>query len=111
MIQRLKIENFRNHIKTDISFDKITVLIGSNGSGKSNILEAVGMISFCRSFRNENAKNLIKYDQDFCKINSDHLEVILSKTPRLSLRAKENGAVRKLSDFIGIIPSVIFLIK
>jgi len=108
MIQRLKIENFRNHIKTDISFDKITVLIGSNGSGKSNILEAVGMISFCRSFRNENAKNLIKYDQDFCKINSDHLEVILSKTPRLSLRAKENGAVRKLSDFIGIIPSVIF---
>lgn len=108
MVKNLKIENFRNHSKTELSFDKVTVLIGENGAGKSNILEAVAILSCCRSFRNEQTKNLIKNDEVYSRVTGDNLEFFFTKVPRMTLKAKENGAARKLVDFIGIIPSVVF---
>ncbi len=45
MLKNLKIKNFRSIIDTDISFGGLTVLIGANGSGKSNILKGIKFIS------------------------------------------------------------------
>ncbi|MFY9260540.1 MAG: AAA family ATPase [Gallionella sp.] len=43
MIKSLTVENFKSIDKLDIEFGRITVLIGENGSGKSNILEAIAL--------------------------------------------------------------------
>ncbi len=43
MIQKVKIENFKSIESLEIELGQFNVLIGANGSGKSNILEAVAM--------------------------------------------------------------------
>lgn len=43
MIQTLSIQNFKSIANVALNLGNINVLIGANGSGKSNILEAVGM--------------------------------------------------------------------
>ena len=108
MLKHISLENFRNHKKLELDLDKITVIVGKNGIGKTNILESLVVLSFCRSFRDEDKKNLINYESDFARIKGDDLEVFFSRTPRLILRAKERGVNRKLSEFIGLLPSVIF---
>ena len=108
MLSNIKLENFRNHKSYNLDLDKITVLIGRNGVGKTNILEAIVFLSFCRSFREEDKKNIISYDSDYARITGDDLELFFSRFPRLIMKAKERGIPRKISEFIGILPSVIF---
>lgn len=45
MIKRIVIKNFKSITEMEIPLGKINVLIGANGVGKSNILEAVGMVA------------------------------------------------------------------
>lgn len=51
MIRDIHIENFKSIESLDISLGKINVLIGANGSGKTNILEAIGVLSAATSGR------------------------------------------------------------
>jgi len=44
MIRRLTVERFKSLVKLDIELGRINVFIGANGSGKSNILEALGVL-------------------------------------------------------------------
>ena len=41
MISSISVENYRSLKKTKLSLGPLTVLIGANGSGKSNILDAI----------------------------------------------------------------------
>jgi len=45
MINKISISNFKSIYKQDIELGRINVFIGENGSGKSNILEAIAMLS------------------------------------------------------------------
>ena len=47
MLNRLQIRNFKSIVHTDLRFGRVNVFIGANGSGKSNLLEAVGVLSAC----------------------------------------------------------------
>lgn len=49
MIDRIDIRNFKSIAHTNIPLGRINVFIGANGSGKSNILEAVGMAAAIRN--------------------------------------------------------------
>ena len=50
-IQSLRLRTFRNHDDTSIEFGSgINALIGRNGQGKTNILEAVSYLSLGKSF-------------------------------------------------------------
>ena len=44
MIRQLSIERFKSLVKLDIELGRINVFIGANGSGMSNILEALGVL-------------------------------------------------------------------
>ncbi len=45
MIERIVIKNFKSIEEVDFQLGRLNVLIGANGSGKSNILEAIGMVA------------------------------------------------------------------
>ncbi len=108
MLKRLKLLNFRNHADFEVELDKTTVFVGQNGAGKSNILEAISLLSFCRSFRNDDKKNLVKINADFARITGDDAEIFLQRNPSFIFQAKEKGVVKKQAEFIGRLRSVVF---
>jgi predicted ATPase len=41
MITQFRLENFKGHRDTDLAFERFTILVGDNGSGKTSVLEAL----------------------------------------------------------------------
>ena len=67
----LSLVNFRNFASKKFTFDpKITVIIGPNGSGKTNILEAISLLSGIRPGRIKTDLDLVKFDKSQAKIES-----------------------------------------
>ncbi|MCX6810232.1 MAG: AAA family ATPase [Candidatus Berkelbacteria bacterium] len=108
MLRRLSLTNYRNHSKFELELSEITVLVGKNGAGKTNVLESIEILSSCRSFRGDNRLDLIKFDSDYTRVVGDELEVFIQRTPRLLFQVKERGIKRKVADFVGLLPSVVF---
>lgn len=114
-IDQLKLNNYRNYEQLTISFDdKINVIIGENAQGKTNLMEAIYVLAFTRSYRTPKEKELIKWDKDFAKIEgkitkrnrSYPLEIIISNRGK---KAKLNHLEQKrLSDYIGALNVVMF---
>jgi DNA replication and repair protein RecF len=64
-LESLYLRNFRNYRDVSISFEKGTNLIlGNNGEGKSNILEAIYMLATSKSFRNATDQQIVHWDTD-----------------------------------------------
>ncbi len=45
MIDRMKITNFKSIVDAELRFGRVNIFIGANGAGKSNVLEALGVVS------------------------------------------------------------------
>ena len=53
IIEQLSLLNFKNHIDLNLDFNKnINCLVGNNGVGKTNILDSIYYLAFCKSFLN-----------------------------------------------------------
>ena len=51
-LEWLRIHDFRNIAQTTLDFsDGLNLVVGANGQGKTNLLEAVGLLATGRSFR------------------------------------------------------------
>ncbi len=69
-ISRLHLHQFRSHEDTLFEFDPtVTAITGPNGSGKTNILEAIYTLLMGKSFR-DGDDDLITYEQDWYRIES-----------------------------------------
>ena len=65
IIKNIQFFKFRNFTDFSISFDdKLNILFGNNGCGKTNILEGLSLIAKGRGIRNSNISNLIKKEED-----------------------------------------------
>ncbi len=64
-IKNIEFYNFRNFKNFKTSFDnKLNILFGNNGCGKTNILEGISLIAKGKGIRNSNIINLIKKKED-----------------------------------------------
>lgn len=114
-IDQLKLKNYRNYEQLDVSFDdKINVIIGENAQGKTNLMEAIYVLAFTRSYRTPKEKELIKWESEFARIEgkitkrnrSYPLEIVISN---LGKKARLNRIEQKrLSDYIGALNVVMF---
>ena len=113
-IRHLRLSNFRNvaFAGLDAAVPRI-FLLGANGQGKSNILEALGMATACRSFRTQNLSVLPKQGTEgyvlFFNIDHEHfgateLEIQGGSSGRRVLLDGEK--LPRLGDFIGRFPVV-----
>ena len=67
-IHKLELINFRNHANLNInSKSKFVLILGENGSGKTNILEAISLLNGTKGFRNAKNSEIIF---DFNKLNA-----------------------------------------
>jgi DNA replication and repair protein RecF len=68
-LEHLTIENIRCITRAELSFTPgLTLLWGSNGSGKTSVLEAIFMVGRGRSFRTRNSERLISYGKDHLRV-------------------------------------------
>ncbi|MGE9296920.1 MAG: DNA replication/repair protein RecF [Puniceicoccales bacterium] len=113
-IKRLNVENFRNIEFASVELDAASVfLLGANGQGKSNLLEAAGLITATRSFRTTDARALIRHSSPQARIRfeAEHeqrgeSEIILTLGAGAKGIVLDQEPVGRLADFIGLFPSV-----
>lgn len=71
MIKRVRLRNFRSHEDIELTFDDgVNAIVGPNGVGKTNILEAIYFTSLGRSFRAK-LPELVQRDKDWAKTEID----------------------------------------
>lgn len=69
MIKSISLQNFRNLKKTKFEFsEKITVILGPNTSGKTNLLEAIFLLATGKSFKARLEEEMIGYDSSIARV-------------------------------------------
>lgn len=116
-IHELSIKNFRNYSNLHITFSpEINFIIGNNGVGKTNILEAISVVSNIRTFRNIHDADIVKWNEDSyysavrvggegdrlfeigCSVDNDKIK------KKLKIDGKE---IKKASEYYGRLLTVI----
>lgn len=114
-VSRLRLEAFRNHAATDITFDPgVTVFVGNNGQGKTNIVESLGYLSTLGSHRvsSDDALVMFGHDQAIVRANvhAVNRSVDLTMTIKASgsNKATVNNSAASLSEASSWITTVFF---
>ena len=115
-LKGLNLINFRNYETLYLEFNpKINLLIGKNGQGKTNIVEAIYLLSFGKSFRTSKDKELIKFQNDnlyiggnFIKDNRNSLiEIGIGKNNKKGIKINKIS-IEKIYELLGNLNVVIF---
>jgi DNA replication and repair protein RecF len=110
----LTLINYKNISEGELSFSpKINCLIGDNGMGKTNVLDAIYFLSFCKSHSNSIDSQNINHEADFFVIqgnydrNGEEEQIYCGMKRRQKKQFKRNKKeYDKLSDHIGLLPLV-----
>lgn len=112
ILSELKLHQFRSYTERDFQFDpKLTIISGPNGSGKTNILEAIYTLGYGHSFRDPDPE-LTQLDTDWWRIEGVFDEtrrelrfVSAERTPKqLSIEGVKKGR----PTYRNILPMVLF---
>jgi DNA replication and repair protein RecF len=113
-LKKLSLTNFKNYDQTELEFSaRINCIVGNNGVGKTNVLDAIHYLSLTKSFFNNIDSISIRHGEDFFIINGtfvrneeeDQIYCAFQKQKPKVL--KKNGKeYQKLSDHVGKYPVV-----
>ncbi len=113
-LKKLSVLNFKNYPEAELSFSKqINCLTGNNGEGKTNILDAIHYLSFCKSFFNPIDSQNILHDSQFFMIQGvfempeqdDEIYCGLKRNQKKQFKRNKKEYSR-LADHIGLYPLV-----
>jgi DNA replication and repair protein RecF len=119
-ILSLSIEQFRNFslCTLDLSEGNVHLFIGPNAAGKTNILEAIALLSLTKSCFPHEEGDLRQWETAFyrvvARVCSDQgeereLEIVSQSEPRREKACFINGVRIPVSEMVGALPSVLFL--
>jgi DNA replication and repair protein RecF len=115
VLKELKLHNFRNH--RSFSFNatqQLIIIIGANATGKTNIIEALQLISMLESFRNPRWQNVVTTMQETSNIQARFLQnerlIDIQMTIKEGKRSYSLNGKNKLKNALkGLIPAVLFV--
>lgn len=114
-INSVNIKNFRNIADLSFTADSgVNVIYGENAQGKTNILEAIWLFTGCKSFRGAKDIELIKFGEEFAKINLYFSDNSREKKSQIIISDKKKNAslngvfLRSNAELIGSFYAVIF---
>lgn len=115
ILQELYLRNFRNFSETAVRFDrKINLICGNNAQGKTNLLEALFLLSTGRSFRTQHLSELIFHGRDFFFLEAKIIQNSISQSVSLSFDGQtkrvEHNSMRfsSFQPLLGLLPSTLF---
>lgn len=115
ILKKISILNYKNIQVADLTFSpKLNCLIGHNGEGKTNLLDAVYYLSFCRSAFNPIDSQVITHNRDFFVLDGlylndmgDEERIYCGMKRGTRKRFKRNQKeYKRLSQHIGLIPLI-----
>jgi DNA replication and repair protein RecF len=114
-IERFSSTQFRNLDHDPVVFSpRNNLFVGSNGQGKTNILEALQFFQFGRSFRTSRDYELIQFDAPFCRMevrtaddDGDTFSASIERSGRKRIKVAGQDVVR-YSEMVGRYPCVLF---
>ncbi len=113
-LQQIRLTDFKNYASAELEFsEKINCFIGNNGSGKTNMLDAIYYLSYCKSYFNTIDQQNIRHHQDFFAIHGsykrngeiDTVSCVQKRNHKKSFRFNKKEYDR-LADHIGKLPLV-----
>ena len=113
-LDSLSLTNFKNIAEARLEFSpKINCFLGNNGMGKSNLLDAIFYLSFCRSFSGVTDAMLLRRGEDFAMARAlytrrdatEELTLGMARGRRKSLK-RGGKEYARLSEHIGLFPIV-----
>ena len=94
ILKKLSILNYKNIREATLLLSpKMNCFIGHNGVGKTNVLDAVYYLSFCRSASNPIDSQVIRHEEPFCMIEGEY-----SENSERDRRSISNVTRRSISD-------------
>lgn len=120
-IHRLKLTNYRNHKSLELNFNnKLNIIYGDNGAGKTNILEAIHTLATTKPYKATYDREIINHKENFTRLEGTintqgqtyELEQLVIKTEYDDNTSKKKLLVNKVAKsvhyFIGLLNTVIF---
>jgi DNA replication and repair protein RecF len=113
-LKKLSLTNFKNYNRAELEFlPKINCLVGNNGVGKTNILDAIHYLSLTKSFFNNIDSISIRHGEEYFIINGtfvkdnveDQIYCAFQKQKQKVLK-KNSKEYQKLSEHVGKYPVV-----
>jgi len=113
-IESVSIVNFKNLKDVQVEFSpKLNCLIGNNGAGKTNLMDAVYYLSFCKSFFTAVDQFNINHDEQFFMLSGNYKRFDSNETITCGLKKgqkkqfKRNSKIyKRLAEHIGLLPLV-----
>ncbi len=115
-IERIILENFRNYENMEIAPDeRRNIIVGENAQGKTNLIEAIYMSAFAKSFRTNNAAEMVAFGEKQGRIVIDVLSDELEKNISITIRSdgkkmikKDGKVIRRVSELLNTVVVIIF---
>ena len=112
-LSRLQLSNFKNYETCDLLFSgNVNCIVGHNGVGKTNLLDAIYYLSFCKSYFNNIDSQSIRHGADFFAIHGTYSEeeemavsCVLKKGSSKQIKCN-NKICSSFAEHIGRIPLV-----
>lgn len=113
-IAELHLQDFRNIPFASLKYDGIFhFLLGANAQGKTNLLEALSLMTALRSFRTQDNRELIRFSEKEARLRyvieherEGKVEITASLKPGAKELLVDGERVTRLGDFIGRFPTV-----
>lgn len=113
-LSSLSLINFKNYSEATLQFNKsVNCFTGNNGSGKTNLLDAIYYLGLTKSYFNNIDSQLIKYDEQMFVVQGDFSNGELEEKIFCGLKQNQKKQFKRnqkdyqrLSDHIGLLPVV-----
>lgn len=114
IIRHMQLHNFRNYHALDFTpYRALSVFLGDNAQGKTNLLEAVFFCAMGRSHRTAKDAEMILFGADCARINLeiqksnyvDKIEIIIGQRKQIKINGK---GINKIGDLLGALQVVSF---
>lgn len=95
LLKQIAVKNFRNFINNIFYFNPfLTIILGKNSVGKTNLLEAIYFSSLGRGFREEKEEELINYGKEKAEVLTQMLKEKEKTELRIIIEKKNQGVIK-----------------